>query len=129
MIQVFAFLILRAKDGAEMAAFAKRAEWIGMRIFAPTSLALVALGFVLVQKGGWGYPFWVLFAIVIWALSFLAGIGFLGPESGRIGKAIDQQGPDAQEVRLRIERILLFSRVELVLIALAVTDMVLKPGT
>ena len=70
----------------------------------------------------------MLFALVIWALSFLAGIGFLGPESGRIGKAIDQQGPDAQEVRLRIERLLLFSRVELVLIALAAADMVLKPG-
>jgi uncharacterized membrane protein len=127
-IQVFAFLILRATEPGEMAAFAKRLEWIGMRIFTPASLSLLALGFLLLYKAHWGYPFWVVFSLVIWALSFASGIGFLGPESGRVVNAINEHGADTPEVRLRIERMLLFSRVELVLVALAVVDMVLKPG-
>ena len=76
-----------------------------MRIFAPTSLALVALGFVLLPKGGWAT---VLSAVCARDLSIVVPgrYRFFGPESRRIGKAIDQQGSDAQEGRFRIERIL-----------------------
>jgi uncharacterized membrane protein len=128
MIQLFAFRILRTNEGSRMAEFAKDVEVIGMRTFIPSSLILVILGFVLVHMGSWGYHFWVVFALVIFGVSFVTGSAFLGPESGRIGKLIDERGDDDAEVRLRIERILLFSRVELVLLALAAMDMVLKPG-
>jgi uncharacterized membrane protein len=127
-IQVLSFLIMRSRDPSEMSAFATRLEWIGMRVWTPASLSLLALGFVLQQKADWGYPFWIVVSLVIWALSFVSGIAFLGPESGRIVGAINDHGADNPAVQRRIERLLLFSRVELVLVALAVADMVLKPG-
>jgi ABC-type uncharacterized transport system YnjBCD permease subunit len=99
-----------------------------MRTFAPASLILVVLGFVLMHQGGWDWKFWAVFAIVVWALSFVTGIVLLGPESGRIGKLIEERGGVDVEVQSRIERLLLFSRVEMILIALVAMDMVLKPG-
>jgi hypothetical protein len=118
---------MRSDDDQELARFARDIEFISMRTFIPASLILVVLGFVLVHQASWGYHFWVVFALAVWALSFITGAGFLGPESGRLGKLIEERGVDA-EVRMRIERILLISRVELVLLALVAMDMVLKPG-
>jgi uncharacterized membrane protein len=128
MIQLFAIRILRGSDPKRMAEFAKDVEFISMRTFAPASLILVVLGFVLMHQGGWDWKFWAVFAIVVWALSFVTGIVFLGPESGRIGKLIEERGGVDVEVQSRIERLLLFSRVEMILIALVAMDMVLKPG-
>jgi len=61
-------------------------------------------------------------------LSFISGAFFLGPESGRIGKLIAERGGVDDEIGGRIERLLLYSRVELALIALIAMDMVIKPG-
>jgi hypothetical protein len=66
--------------------------------------------------------------MVIWAFSFISGAAFIGPESGRVGKLIEERGGVDADVRRRIERLLLFSRVELALLALLAMDMVLKPG-
>ena len=128
MIQLFAFRIIRENDGARIGKFAGDVEFIAMRTFIPASLVLVILGFVLVHMGHWQWHFWLIFAIVVWALSFVSGAAFLGPESGRIAKLIEARGGVDAEVQARIERILLHSRVEMVLIALIAMDMVLKPG-
>jgi len=128
MIQLFAFRVLKETDDDRIAKFAKDVEFISMRTFIPASLILVALGFVLMHQGHWAYQFWVVFALVVWALSFVSGAVFLGPESGRIGKLIEERGGVDAEIRSRIERILFHSRIELALIALIAMDMVLKPG-
>jgi uncharacterized membrane protein len=128
MIQLFAFRILKGSEPRRIAEFTKDVEVIATRTFIPASLILVVLGFVLMHEAHWQYHFWVVFAIVAWALSFLSGALFLGPESGRIGKLIDERGGVDAEIQRRIERILFHSRVELALIALIAMDMVLKPG-
>jgi uncharacterized membrane protein len=128
MIQLFAFRILVESDQRRIAEFTKDVEFIGMRTFIPASLVLVVLGFVLMHEAHWAWTFWVVFAIAAWAVSFLSGALFLGPESGRIGKLIEARGGVDADVQRRIERILFHSRVELVLIALVAMDMVLKPG-
>jgi uncharacterized membrane protein len=128
MIQLFAFRVLKENDPGRMASFTKDVEFIGMRTFVPSSLILVVLGFVLMHQGNWAWHFWAIFAIVVWALSFVSGAFWLGPESGRIGKLIEERGGVDAEVKRRVERLLLTSRVELVLIALIAMDMVLKPG-
>lgn len=127
MIQVLALRILKANEPARLAGFAKDVEWVGTKVFAPASLILVIFGFLLVEKAGWGYPFWVVFPLVIWALSVALGIAFLGPESGRIGKLVAAHGVEYPEVQRRIRRILTVSRVELVLLIAVVFDMAIKP--
>jgi uncharacterized membrane protein len=128
MIQLFAFRILKTSDKDRIARFTKDVEFIGMRTFIPASLVLVVLGFVLVHQGHWPYTFWIVFALIVWALSFVSGAAFLGPESGRIAKLIEERSSVDAEIQSRIERLLLHSRVEMMLIALLAMDMVLKPG-
>jgi hypothetical protein len=68
-------------------------------------------------------------ALIGFGLSFVTGIAFLGPGSKRIADAIESQGPESPEVARRINRVLLVSRTELLILVLLVFDMVLKPGT
>jgi uncharacterized membrane protein len=127
-VQLLAFRILREKEPARLEHFSKDVEAIGTRTFLPASLLLVVLGFVLMSNGDWPYTFWVVFAIAVWLTSFAVGAFFLGPESGRVGKLLEERGGVDAEIQGRIERILLYSRIDLVLLALAAMDMVLKPG-
>ena len=62
MIQLLALRIMRTSEPERLATFAKDAEYISLRLFVPSSLVLLALGFVL-MAGGWDYKFWVIFAL------------------------------------------------------------------
>jgi uncharacterized membrane protein len=128
MLQILAVLALRSTLPGRTAEFAGEAEVVGMRLFAPTSLILLLLGFYLVHSGHWGYHTWVWLALVGFALSFLTGIGFIGPESKRIKHLLQEKGPESAEAKDRIKRILMISRIEAVILVLLVFDMVLKPG-
>jgi uncharacterized membrane protein len=130
MIQAFALRTIAAKDPERMAGFSRDVEFIGMRLFLPASLLLLLTGIGLVLNGnwGWGDPF-VSIGLVVWLLSFLTGILYLGPEGGRIAKEIEESGPTSPEAQRRIGNILRFSRIELVLLLVVIFMMVVKLGT
>jgi uncharacterized membrane protein len=127
------FITYRAKHAGENEALAwltGQIEWWGTRVLIPTSLLLIILGFGLLSEsdGAWELSqFWVSFGLGVWILSFIAGAGFLGPESGRLGKMLEERGPDDPEYQARLARIFLVSRIELVLLMLVVLDMAVKP--
>ena len=129
MIQMF-YLRFRAAGPEAVAQFTKAVEWIGLRILNPAALLVVIFGVLLViEVDGYEFSqFWISAALVMFLASFITGAGFLGPESGRIDKLMDERGPADPEVQSRIARILLVSRIEFVLLVLIVLDMVLKPG-
>jgi uncharacterized membrane protein len=129
-IQIF---VIRAKraGGDRIAYLASEIEWYGTRILIPSSLILVVLGFILLHESSGAYDLgqgWVTFGFVVWLLSFIAGAGYLGPESGRLGKLVDERGPEDAEYQRRLGRIFVVSRIELVLLILVVLDMTVKPG-
>jgi uncharacterized membrane protein len=130
-VQVYALLATRTNDPLRVAAFAKDTEFVGTRIFLPSSLILLVSGiFTLHDSSGlWSFSQgWVQFGLVVVALSIMVGAGYLGPESGRIARATEAKGVESPEVQERIQRIFLVSRVELVLLLAVVFDMVVKPG-
>ena len=65
---------------------------------------------------------------MVWLLSFIAGSAYLGPESGRLSKLVEERGPEDAEYQRRLSRIFFVSRIELVLLILVVLDMAIKPG-
>ena len=83
----------------------------------------------LVARDIFQVEFWTTYGLVIIGVSIVTGAGFLGPESGRIGKLIDSKGDDDDEVPRRMRRLLWVSRAELALLVSAVLVMTLKPGT
>jgi uncharacterized membrane protein len=129
-IQIFVIRALRAGPD-RVAYFAREVEWYGTRVLIPTALTLVVLGFILLSESDGAYDLgqgWVMFGFIVWLFSLIAGAGFLGPESGRLGKLVDERGPDDPEYQRRLRRIFLVSRIELLLLILAVLDMTVKPG-
>ena len=127
--QAFALRVKSTGDAERMAAFTKDVEFVGQRLFTSASLVLLLLGIWMVIVGPWSFGMtWILFALIVFGGSFVLGAGFIGPESGRIGKLIEAEGPSSPEVQRRIKRIFLVSRIELVFLVLVVFDMVVKPG-
>jgi uncharacterized membrane protein len=129
-LQVLAIRAERSADGGRVANFATEAEWVGSRVFLPSSIVLLLAGIGLTLEGDWGFTTpWVLLGLIAYGLSALTGSLFLGPESGRIGKMIADVGPQDPDVLARIKRIFLVSRIELVVLLFIVFDMTVKPGS
>lgn len=127
MIQFFALRAIKAGP-ARAAAFATDVEWIANRTLVPSSLLAAVSGILLVVEGSWSFgDDWIVIGLVLFGITFLAGIAFFGPESGRLGKLIAGQGLESPEAQRRLGRILLFSRLDLVLLFLIVFDMAVKP--
>lgn len=127
-LQLFAMRAQGSDDPMRLAGFAKDAEWVGTRVFIPASLLLVVLGvWMVIDSWSFGQT-WILLGIGGYGFSFLVGSFFLGPESGRIGKMMDERGPADGEVMARIQRIFLVSRVEMFVLLFVVAVMVFKPG-
>jgi uncharacterized membrane protein len=126
-------LVIRAKRaGADRVAyFAREIEWYGTRVLIPSALVLIVLGFLLLHESSGAYDLgdgWVTFGFVVWILSFITGAGYLGPESGRLSKLVDERGAEDPEYQRRLDRIFIVSRIELLLLILVVLDMTVKPG-
>jgi uncharacterized membrane protein len=128
MVQAYAFRILGTGDGKRQADFAKDTEIVGMRVFLPASLLLFLAGIGMMVNLSWPWgQNWIVLGLIAFGLSFAIGIGFLGPESGRLAALIDQYGPDAPAVKARIRRIVTVSRCELVMLLTVIWNMVVKP--
>jgi uncharacterized membrane protein len=129
-IQVLAIRAKRAGPD-RMAFFAREIEWYGTRVLLPASLGLVVIGFILLHVSAGAYDLaqgWVAFGFIVWLLSAGAGSFYLGPESGRLSKLVDERGPEDPEYQRRLSRVFLVSRIELLLLVLVVLDMAVKPG-
>jgi uncharacterized membrane protein len=128
-LQVLAVRLARENDPEQMASFAGQVEWLGMWLFAPSSGLLLILGiWMVIIEQAWTFgQFWILAAIAMFAYSFLTGLFYLGPKSGRLKKIYETEGT-ASPAGALLKRIFVLSRIELVLLILIVFDMVLKPG-
>jgi uncharacterized membrane protein len=127
MLQLMA-LRLAKNDAAALAEFFGGVEKVGNRALVPASLIAVLTGFGLV----WESDFWTLgddwivIGLVLFAITFLAGATFFGPESGRINRLIQADGAVAAEPRMR--RMLVLTRIDLIILFLIIFDMTVKPS-
>jgi uncharacterized membrane protein len=90
---------------------------------------VLGFGIALVEKGGYGWGmFWIDFALAGWTIATLVGVGFVGPELGRIDAAAQQHGPESPEVARRVKRLFAIFRFDTALLLLIVLDMTAKPS-
>ena len=121
--------VIRADHGGavSLAAFAKDSEFVGFRVFLPASLILLGTGIWLVSRDVFELQFWNTYGLVVIGLSIVTGAGYLGPESGRLGELMTERGEEDPEVKRRLGRLFVVSRIELVLLISVVLVMTLKP--
>jgi uncharacterized membrane protein len=126
------FFVLRASmsgDPARMSAVGHDIEWIAQRVFIPSSLIAFLSGVLLVVESDF-YGFgddWIVIGLVLFAITFLAGALFFGPESGRLGKLVEAEGPTSPAVQEKLRRLLALTRADLMLLFLIIFDMAVKP--
>jgi uncharacterized membrane protein len=104
-------------------------EWIGSRVLIPASALAVVTGILLViDSDFWGFgDDWIVIGLVLFAITFLAGALFFGPESGRLAKLAEAEGATSPAVQERLRRLLALTRADLMLLFLIIYDMSVKP--
>jgi uncharacterized membrane protein len=128
-LQVLALRATSAKEPARMAGLSDDAEWMGLRVFMPATVLLLVFGIWAAIEGDWDFgQAWISIGFAAFAFSFFLGMAFMGPESGRITSLVRERGVDDPEVGRRTLRILLLSRLEIVVALIAIWAMVIKPG-
>ena len=129
-LTILALRAERSSDPTEMALIARQAAFVGERVFAPIGLLVLAMGIAMVVNLhlDWGTS-WIVIGLVGYAITFLTGLLFLGPQAKRIGQLIESAGAEAAETQAAIRRILLIARVDEGVLLLVVAAMVLKPFT
>ena len=110
-------------------AFTADVEWLGTRLLIPSALLVAVFGVLLVNEVGYDFgDTWIILGLAGFLASAVTGAGFLGPEAGRISKLGAERDPADPEIQARIRRVLLVSRIELLILVLVILDMVVKPG-
>jgi uncharacterized membrane protein len=118
----------RKQDGPTLAALGRMGAWIGTRVYTPTLFFVFGFGVALVEKANLPWDqFWIIFGIVGWTLATVIGVGFVGPELGRIDRAAQEFGPESPEVARRVKRLFSIFRFDTALLILVVLDMAAKP--
>jgi uncharacterized membrane protein len=126
MMQLFGVRASMLGDRTRLANLGEDIAFIGPRLFVPASLLAFLTGVLLVIDSDF-YGFgddWIVIALVLYATTFLTGLLFLGPESGRVGALTAEGSPEAGPRRLRL---ILFFRFDLLLLFLMIYDMTVKP--
>jgi len=126
MMQFFGIRAAMSGDPARLATLGQDIEWIANRVFIPASLLAFLSGVLLVIDSDF-YGFgddWIVIGLLLYATTFLAGMLFLGPESGRIGELMAQGSPEAGPRTLRL---IMLGRLDLVVLFFLIYDMTVKP--
>jgi uncharacterized membrane protein len=118
----------RMDDPREIATLARQAAFVGEKFFAPAGLIVLLMGIGMIVNGdlGWAH-FWVIAALIGYAITFTTGIGVLSPLAKKIDELIESKGVEAAETQAAIQRILLIARVDVAVLVLVVADMTTKP--
>jgi uncharacterized membrane protein len=129
-LQMLATKAVRSNDPARVSALGADAQFVGQRVFFPASVAVLVFGiWLVIDSEAWAFgQAWIIFALIVSAASAVVGMAYFGPESQRISKLTEELGPEHPDVAVRIKRIFLVGRIELILLLLVVADMVVKPG-
>ena len=119
----------RLNDGETLAVLGKVGTWVGTRIYTPALFAALGFGIALMVDADIDWSqFWVIFGLVGWTVAATVGVGFVGPELGRIDEAAQKFGPESEEVRGRVQRLFTIFRFDTALLTLIIIDMTAKPS-
>ena len=130
LLILLALMAQRANDDVQLAYIGHKAEVLGLRYFTPTALIVVLLGAGLTIEGPWEFSDpWISASLGLYVVSFLVGATFLGPQGGKIGKAIEASGGVVTaDVRPALDRLLLVARIDALILLAIIFLMTTKPG-
>ena len=130
VLNIIANMAFASRDPGRQSLALRTTAFIGQRIFTPLAVIVVAMGIWLVLRYDTVYDFgdfWVSYGFGVFILTFLVGIGFLGPQSAKVAAQIDA-GADQQAVLAAARPFRLVALVDLLVLWSVVVVMVVKPA-
>lgn len=94
-----ALALLAGHAGASgtRSAFVRQMEWVGPRAGGSASLVILATGvWMVLRNDAWAFSdVWILVALVLFAGTFVLGVGFHVPNYKKIHASEERNGPDS----------------------------------
>lgn len=97
-------------------------------VFIPASLLVLVFGILLTIDGPWSFgDLWIVLGLVGFAITFLTGLLWITPQSKRTQALIERDGGMGAEAYALAKRMMIFARLDYVVLFLVVLDMTVKP--
>jgi uncharacterized membrane protein len=118
----------RSGDENRLLELGEHANWIGPKVFAPSSMVVIATGIAMTINGDldWG-QFWIIFGLVAWGTSAALGIGYITPRVKRLTAITAERGLADPEAKRLLRNITFAARIDVAFLLLIVIDMTVKP--
>ncbi len=128
-LQISSHRIVARENADEIGGFVSDLVFLGPRWLIPVSLLTVVFGVGAVLDGPWSFgdP-WVSAGLTMFVISFLIGLLYLTPGLDKLDGIGKAEGTGSAAFATQLGKILLASRIEMVLLWATVLVMVLKPG-
>ncbi len=130
MLNLVAIRARTSGDSTQLASLFRTLAWFGSRYFVPVSLLTLVFGFWIMAEGDWTYgdnP-WIIVSLAIYAVAFVIGMLFFGPESSRIVQLLDADpAAEAPDTKKRMKRYLNVAHVDASALMVIVFLMAAKP--
>lgn len=118
---------IRARDDADLIRTVRSVVYLAKRVFVPFSVLALVAGLVMVWLAdGWA-DLWVILGLIGFAATAGTGAAVLTPKSERVMALADKDGPSPEAVRGARE-IFSIAQFDMVMLAVVIADMVLKPS-
>jgi uncharacterized membrane protein len=130
-VQYYTTRLRRSDELRRLAEFARDLEKAANHLFIPASVTVLLMGILMVAYSPlWNFTdTWILIGLGGYFATFLTGLLFIGPTAGKLGRMVQEQGPEAPGLDALMARIFAISRVDQVVLLLVIADMVFRPGT
>ncbi len=120
--------VVRAKDTGLTESYARQGALIGPALFAPAALALIAFGLWAALELDWDLgATWITIGFVGWAIGFVLGVAYHGPQGGRVKRALAEEGAVGPRTSRLLRQELAVSVFEVAVVIVVVWAMVAKP--
>ena len=128
LFHVLGFMADRAGDEAAMRKIVDDLVKTANLLFIPSSLLVLVFGILLTIDGPWSFgDLWIVLGLVGFLLTFLTGTLWITPQSKRIQALIQRDDGMSPESYALARRMMIFARLDYVVLFLVVFDMVVKP--
>jgi uncharacterized membrane protein len=129
LIQILLTMAERRQDDATFGALMDYTAGLGLKLFVPSSLVVVACGIGLVADGPWSFDqLWVVLGLAGFAATFLTGALVVKPRADRLAEITAANGGVLTPAAMyEARKLLALGRTDYVVLVAVVFDMAVKP--
>ena len=130
LFHILAFRADRASDDSAVRSIVEDLVALANTFFVPSSLLVLVFGILLTLDGPWSFgDLWIVLGLAGFAITFATGLLWITPQSKRVQSVIERDGGMSPEAYAVARRLMVFARLDYVVLFLVVFDMVVKPTT